>query len=97
MNPMPTIAELIRVRDLATADDPSSWPAGFMQSITEQAQKGRSLSASQLHHYEKIAVNYTPEALAEAATWSSGATSTGTGPAGAPRTVRASRNGGHTA
>tara|TARA_Y100000593_G_scaffold13837_1_gene25829 strand:- start:2969 stop:3583 length:615 start_codon:yes stop_codon:yes gene_type:complete len=69
MNPMPTIAELIRVRDLATADDPSSWPAGFMQSITEQAQKGRSLSASQLHHYAKIAVNYTPEALAEAATW----------------------------
>jgi len=69
MNPLPTLADLIRVRDLVVADDPTSWPSGFMESIADQAQKGRRLSASQLHHYEKIAAEYTPAKLAEAAAW----------------------------
>ncbi len=68
MNPV-TLLHLIRVRDLIAADNPGSWPHGFMESICEQKKKGRTLSASQLHHYEKIAAEYTPAKLAEAAAW----------------------------
>lgn len=49
--------------------DPSSWDAGFIESLTNQANKGYTLSPRQIEILEKIESNWSDEKLRELEEW----------------------------
>ena len=53
-------------------DQPSSWDAGFVESLMRQEAQGRNLSASQIETLEKVEARFTDEILAERAAWQNG-------------------------
>jgi len=53
-------------------DQPSSWDAGFVESLMRQEAQGRNLSASQIETLEKVEARFTDEILAERAAWVNG-------------------------
>ena len=49
------------------AGDESSWDYGFLESIQEQVQNGRTLSQNQERHLQQIEGRWSDEALASRA------------------------------
>jgi len=54
------------------AGDESSWDYGFMESIHEQVQNGRTLSPNQERHLQQIEGRWSDEALASRADFTNG-------------------------
>jgi len=54
------------------AGDESSWDYGFMESIRDQVQNGRTLSANQDRHLQQIEGRWSDEALASRADFTNG-------------------------
>ena len=54
------------------AGDESSWDYGFMESIHEQVQNGRTLSPNQERHLQQIEGRWSDEALASRADFTKG-------------------------
>jgi len=61
---------LERIERLTTCvPENGGWDRGFVESVKEQLDKGRTLSPRQVEIIEKIEVKFSDEALAAAETW----------------------------
>ncbi len=58
-----------RLSAIADRVDPGTWDAGFLESLTSQAQRGRDLSEKQLVILSKIEGRWSEDAWAAASTW----------------------------
>jgi hypothetical protein len=65
----PTIAEMKTLLANIKAIEPDSWGQGFVESLINQVDRGRTLSSRQVEVYEQTASQYTKEARQDAEKW----------------------------
>jgi len=58
-----------RIAVLSKRVDPGTWDAGFVESVSSQAQRGRDLSPKQLEILSKIEERWSDEAVAAKSVW----------------------------
>ena len=65
----PTLTEMQKLLANIKAIEPDSWGQGFVESLINQVDRGRTLSPRQVEVYNETAVQYTEEARQDAEKW----------------------------
>jgi hypothetical protein len=65
----PTLTEMQKLLANIKAIEPDSWGQGFVESLINQVDRGRTLSPRQVEVYNETAVQYTEEARHDAEKW----------------------------